>query len=212
MSLIDRVVAAVTPMESEEARREARAKARAAAGTNDWLALILQHHEAIEAAFAAVETAPDLSSRTVAMRHLAVILTGHSNAEESVIYPALVRSGHKSHAMMGYTEQAGAKANMGELEYLDPMSKEFMDKLEHVRGAVAHHMYAEENDRFLDLKQLSAADQAHLTQRFQEEFERYMRAGDELSRDMTGDGLHAAGAATTTGARPSARPPQAPAR
>jgi len=211
MSLIDRVVAAVTPMESEEARREARAKARAAAGTDDWLALILQHHEAIESAFAALEAAPDLSSRMVAMRHLAVILTGHSNAEESVIYPALVRSGHKSHAMMGYSEQAGAKANMGELEYLDPMSKEFRDKLEHVRGAVAHHMYEEEKDRFLDLRQLPAADQSRLTQRFREEFERYMKAGEEMSRDMIGDGLRAPGATNTTSARPSARPPHAPA-
>jgi hypothetical protein len=38
MSLIDKVVAAVTPPESEGKRREARAKARAAAGQNDWLA------------------------------------------------------------------------------------------------------------------------------------------------------------------------------
>jgi len=209
MSLIDRVVAAVTPMESEEARREARAKARAAAGANDWLALILEHHEAIESAFAAVDTAPDLSSRMVAMRHLAVILTGHSNAEESVIYPALVRTGHKSHAMMGYTEQAGAKANMGELEYLDPMSKEFMDKLEHVRGAVAHHMYEEENDRFLDLKQMPAADQARLTQRFREEFERYMKAGEQMSQDMLG-GLHPADAPAGATSASSTRSPHAP--
>jgi hemerythrin HHE cation binding domain-containing protein len=209
MSLIDRVVAAVTPMESEESRRQARAKARAAAGTDDWLALILQHHEAIESAFAAVQAAPDMSSRMVAMRHLAVLLTGHSNAEESVIYPALVRSGHKSHAMMGYTEQAGAKANMGELEYLDPMSKDFMDKLEHVRGAVAHHMYEEENDRFLDLKQLPAADQERLTQRFREEFDRYMKAGDKTSLDMT-EGLQSTSATNPAGARPGARPPHAP--
>ena len=39
MSIIDEVVAAVTPPESEESRREARAKALAAAGDGDWLAL-----------------------------------------------------------------------------------------------------------------------------------------------------------------------------
>ncbi len=204
MSLFDKVVAAVTPPESEESRRQARAKARAAAGTNDWLALILQHHEAIESAFAAVKAATDAPSRVAAQKHLALVLTGHSNAEESVIYPALVHAGHKSHATMGYTEQAGAKANMGELEYLDPMSQEFMDKFEHVRGAVLHHMYEEENDRFLDLKQLPATDQARLTQRFKEEFDRYMgtdrvSAGEEMADSMR-----------RPGARPSVQQPHSP--
>src|SRR6185437_1656907 len=122
----------------------------------------------------AVKLADTLATRRTALRSLAVILTGHSNAEESVIYPALVRAGHKSHALAGYTEQASAKAHMGELEFLDPMSQDFLDKLEHVRGAVAHHMYEEENDRFFDLKRLSAHDQEHLTERFREEFERYI--------------------------------------
>ena len=44
------------------------------------------------------------------------------------------------------------------------------DKLEHVKGAVAQHAYEEEHDRILDLKKLSAADQARLTQRYAEEF------------------------------------------
>lgn len=215
MSLLDKVVAAVTPPESEEARREARAKARAAAGSDDWLAIVLRHHEAIESAFAAVKTAPDATSRMAALKHLAILLTGHSNAEESVIYPALVRFGHKSHGMMGYTEQAGAKANMGELEYVDPMSQDFMDKLEHVRGAVAHHMYEEENDRFLDLKQIPAADQVRLTERFTEEFERYMRGGGDATSEQvttTTEGLRPTGPATGTTGRPGASQPHMPAR
>ena len=174
MSLMDKVVAAVTPPESAEKRREARAKAQAAAGQNDWLALVLQHHVEIEGAFAALKAAGDPASRLEAQKELAVLLTGHANAEEAVIYPALVHFGHKSHAMTGYTEQAGAKANLGELQYLDPMGQDYLDKLEHIRGAVVHHMYEEESDRFLDLKQIPVADQARLTQRFREEFERYV--------------------------------------
>jgi len=177
MSFVDKIAAAVTPPESEQARREARAKAHAAAGTDDWLAMILDHHVRIEDAFAAVKSAQGTTARTSALKSLALILTGHSNAEEAVIYPALVRCGHKAHAMSSYTEQAAAKANMGELEYLDPQSAEFMDKLEHIRGAVAHHMYEEENDRFLDLKELPIADQERLTRRYQEEFDRYMGTG-----------------------------------
>jgi hypothetical protein len=147
------------------------------AGQNDWLALVLLHHEQIETAFAAVKAAQDLRTRLMAHQELARLLTGHSNAEEAVIYPAMVHSGHKSHAMTGYTEQAGAKANMGELEYLDPISQEYLDKLEHIRGAVAHHMYEEESDRFLDLRrELPVGDQDRLTRRFKEEFDRYARA------------------------------------
>lgn len=174
MSFLDKVAAAVTPPESEKARLEARAKARAAAGLNDWLALILHHHVQIEDAFAALRAASGAAARTSGLKSLALILTAHSNAEEAVIYPALVRFGHKSHAMSGYTEQAGAKVNMGELEYLDPAGTEFLDKLEHIRGAVAHHVYEEESDRFLNLKQLPSDDQDRLTQRYKEEFDRYM--------------------------------------
>jgi hypothetical protein len=182
MSFLDKVVAAVTPPETERQRREAREKARAAAGSSDWLALILEHHVQIEGAFIAVKATRDASSRLAAHKELATLLTGHSNAEEAVIYPALVHFGHKTHGMAGYTEQAGAKANMGALEYLDPMSQDYLDKLEHIRGAVAHHMYEEENDRFLDLKKLPAADQERLTQRFREEFERYAGADQAAGR------------------------------
>jgi len=174
MSLIDKVMAAVTPPETEEARRRARAKAQAAAGENDWLALILSHHMQIESAFEAVKTALDVQARRTAEVELAVLLSAHANAEEAVIYPALIHFGHKAHGTMGYTEQAGAKANLAELDYLDPMSREYMDKLEHVRAAVAHHVYEEENGRFLDLKKLSPAEQTRLTMRYQEEFERFM--------------------------------------
>ena len=174
MYLIDKMVAAVTPPESEEKRQEARAKARAASGQNDWLAQILRHHEQIGAAFTAVRAAQDVTSRLHAQKELAVLLSAHANAEEAVIYPALVRFGHKSHGMAGYAEQAGAKANLGELEYLDPLSAEFLDKLEHVRGAVAHHMYEEEIHRFFDLKKLDSTEQIRLTERYMEEFDRYL--------------------------------------
>src|SRR6201996_3122421 len=174
MSILDKVVAAVTPLESEEDRRKAHDKARAAAGAGDWLAEILDHHEEIELAFANVKAARDSSTRRAAQLELAVLLGAHANAAEAVIYPALIHFGHQAHGTAGYTEQAGAKANLGELEYLDPLSQDYVDKLEHIRGAVAHHVYEEENDRFLDLKKLPASDQVRLTQRYHEEFERFM--------------------------------------
>jgi len=177
MSILDKVVAAVTPPESDESRRKARAKARAAAEAGDWLSQILDHHEEIDAAFAAVRAAQEATLRRTAQMELAVLLSAHANAEEAVIYPALIHFGHKMHGTAGYTEQAGAKANLGQLEYLDPMSQAFLDKLEHIRGAVAHHVYEEENDRFLDLKKLTASEQEWLTQRYAEEFDRFCGSG-----------------------------------
>ena len=107
-----------------------------------------------------------------------LLLTGHSVAEETVLYPALAQFGEKSRAAMSYTEHANAKTMLGELEYLSPMSQEYLEKLERLRDAVLHHMYEEEGTRFLELKQkVAAADQSRLTQRFQEEFERYCGMG-----------------------------------
>lgn len=175
MSVFDKIVAAVTPPESEEKRREARQKAKSlAAGSNDWLGLVLQHHEQIEAAFERVRSAQDAQSRISAHQALALILNGHSLAEEVVLYPKLADAHEKAHASMSYTEHAATKMQMGLLETLPVMSQEYLDKLEHIRGAVAHHMYEEESDRFVDLREkLSSDEHQRLTARFIEEFQRY---------------------------------------
>jgi hypothetical protein len=178
MSIIDKVIAAVTPPESDEARAKARARARAAAGQNDWLAMVLTHHEQVEAAFATVKAASDPTSRVASLKKLSTLLTGHSIAEEAALYPALSRADESAHATKAYTEQSAAKLQLGLLEDLPPMSQEFVDKLGHLEGAVAHHVYEEENNWFLDLKtKTPAADQDKLTQRYKEQFSRYM--GDE---------------------------------
>ncbi len=178
MSILDKVVAAVTPPETDEQRAQARAKARSAATDGDWLSLVLDHHRQIEAAFAAVKAATDAASRRAAQQRLALLLTGHSMAEEAVIYPALVKAGEQAHSTKAYTEQSAAKVQMGLLEDLEPMSQEYLDKLEHIRGAVAHHVYEEEGNWFVDLKtKLPAKDQTKITFRYREEFLRYTRDG-----------------------------------
>ena len=55
------------------------------------------------------------------------------------------------------------------------MSPDYFDKFEHVRGAVMHHMYSEENDWLIDLaKTEDAVLHARLSARYAEEFNRYM--------------------------------------
>jgi len=172
MSVIDKVLAAVTPPVSEEKRAEATANARAVARKGDWLWMVLDHHEAIRTAFDACKTAQAASDRTAAMKELAVVLNGHSLAEEVVLYPALAQAGEKMQAGHAYAEQTTAKMQMAELENIAASTPDWTDKLEHIEGAVLTHMYEEESGWFLTLHK-KAEHQARLTERYKEEFDRY---------------------------------------
>src|ERR1700744_2804916 len=178
MSIIDKAIAAVTPPVSDEKRQEAHKKARAAADPGDWLSQILDHHEGIDQAFAAVKSATSADSRRTALKRLGVLLNGHAMAEEAVIYPALAQAGKQGHANTAYTEQAAAKMQIAALETMDPMSDDYLDKLGHLQGAVQTHVYQEEGDWFLDMKQNAPSEaQAHATSRYEEEYGRYIDGG-----------------------------------
>lgn len=172
MSVVDKAIAAITPPESESARAEATSKAQAAAQPGDWLSLVLEHHRLLRSAMtAAIDAAP--SQRAAKMKDMAIILAGHAQAEEIVLYPALAKAKEKGHADMGYTEQVAVKMQMAELERLDPASQDWLDKLEHIQGAVLHHMFEEEGTWFLELKE-QGGDQSKVTQRYKEEYDRYV--------------------------------------
>jgi hypothetical protein len=175
MSILDKAIAAITPPESDEARAKARAKAQAAAPAGSWLAQILGHHREIEAQFAAVRAATDAAARRGEQRKLGLLLTGHSIAEEAAVYPALAADHQVGHAELAYQEQSAAKMEMGLLERLDPMSEDYLDKLGHIEGAVAHHVFSEEGTWFTELAEnASPGDQARITERYAEEYGRYM--------------------------------------
>ena len=177
MSLLDKVIASVTPEADEDQRQTARTRARELSGGSGWLALVLDHHEQVEAAFAAVKSAASPSSRRAAQRELAALLTGHSLAEEAVLYPAMALSDQKTHSGEAYTQQSAAKVQIAALDDLEPMSQDYLDKLEHLRAAVAHHVYEEESSWFPKLRQVADPTlQSRLTKRYGEEFTRYMGA------------------------------------
>jgi len=186
MSILDKVVAAVTPTESDNERRAARNRARELAAQHGWLAVVLDHHQRIEEAFAEVARADEGEARRDAERRLGVVLTAHSIAEESVIYPALAQAGERGSAASAYKEQAEAKVHMAELERLAPTSAEYLEKLEEIRKAVAHHVYEEEGTWFVELaNKASPADQGELQQRYIQEFGRYLGdADDELGGSL----------------------------
>ena len=177
MTLLDKAIAAITPPESEEARQEARLKAESLAAPGNWLATILDHHRGIEAQFEAVRAATDAKSRRAEEKTLGLLLTGHALAEEAAVYPALANDHQVGHAELAYQEQSAAKMELGLLERTDPMSQDYLDKLEHIRGAVAHHVYSEEGTWFAELAESAdAAEQDRITQRYDEEYRRYSGA------------------------------------
>ena len=185
MSLLDKVIGAVTPPESAQARQRAREDARALATPGSWFAMVLDHHVAIESCIAEIRGAPDASSRRLAQKQLAIVLTGHSVAEENVLYPALSEAGEKAHMTAGYTEQSAVKVQMAMLEELEPGSQDYLDKLEHIDGALRHHMYEEEGTWFPAVwNQASDSQRSRLDVRFREEYDRY------VGRDVGPIGVH----------------------
>jgi len=174
MSFLDRIASAIMPPESDEDRAEARRNAEGLARDGDWLSQALDHHRRIEASFGLAANGATSQERLSALKQLAAVLNAHSAAEEVVLYPAMTENGEKSHATMAYEEQSIAKVEMARLEKLDPMSEEWRDKLEHIKGAVQHHMYQEEGTWFPELRRASSPqNDAMLTRRYNEEFARF---------------------------------------
>jgi hemerythrin superfamily protein len=182
MSIIDKLVATVMPPESSRARQKARKQARALAEPGSWFAMVVEHHQQIEAAFDAVETAETAEQRRATQEWLSILLTGHSIAEEVTLYPALASHGEKVRAELAYQEQSAAKGEAAALDELDPMSEDYLDKLRHIRGAVTHHMYEEEHSRFRRLqKKASPETMSRLTTKYAEQFNRYV-GGDTAAK------------------------------
>jgi hypothetical protein len=82
---------------------------------------------------------------------------------------------YKAPSAEAYVEQSAAKVQITGLDEVEPMSKDYLDKLEHMLSAVAMHVYREESDGFPELhKSGEAVAQAKLSRRYKEEFDRYM--------------------------------------
>lgn len=135
---------------------------------------IVDQHKQIENYFSEARTAVDAQTAARAVDELATLLTGHANAEETVLYPDVAEYSGKTHAAMAYEEHAMTKVQLAKLRDLTPQSEEWREKLDHIESAVQQHMYQEEGSWLPDLaKNLSAERKGLLTRRYDEEFSRY---------------------------------------
>ncbi|BCW88452.1 hypothetical protein sos41_15920 [Alphaproteobacteria bacterium SO-S41] len=177
MTIVEKLQEAIgmTPTYTPEERAKVRAEAMDIAADVPWFSTILEHHIELEEAFANVKEAADESSRAEAQQILAFLLTAHANAEEAIVYPMMAIVGEASGAKHAYGEQAMAKMEMVKLDEIPvKMSKDYLEKLEEIRLAVAHHMMEEERDLFPTLAEKASDEQNEkLSVKYDEEFTNY---------------------------------------
>ena len=94
----------------------------------------------------------------------------------------MANTDQKGHAAEMYKEQSEAKIEIAALDDLEPMSQDYLDKLEEIRSAVAHHVAEEEGEYFPQLKEdADSTLNSKLTRLYKQEFERYMGADLKLA-------------------------------
>ncbi len=179
MSIMEKMQEAVgvTPTYTNQEREEIRAKAKSQA-TAKWFTMVLDHHKQIEAAFAALKQTKTVAERKAAQEKLATLLTGHSIAEEVIVYPFMKIDTSSMDAKHAYEEQSMAKMELVALDEIpNKISKEYDEKLEEIRLAVTHHMVEEERDFFPELQEKADAEENRkITQHYEAEFNRYLPA------------------------------------
>ena len=181
MSIVDKIAATVISHESAEDRAEARRKAEELCrGPDDWLTLWIEQNRKIEQLLEAARSGRDAAARGGAIRDFVTLVTGKALAEEMVLYPMLADD-HKGHTEKAYQEHVLLKIEMHKLEMLDPMSKEWLEKLELIQGAVLHHIFEEERAYAPELRKVLGDDDGMHSRRYREEFNKYAvgsEAGD----------------------------------
>lgn len=173
MSFLDRIAAAVLPAASDEDRAQARLQLEELAEGEAFAEDIIRQHKQIEQLFSSARDGAG-SNAEEAVSKLAMLLTGHSMAEEAVIYPEVSSHSGKTHAGMAYEEHAVTKIELAELQKLHPGSQEWREKLEHIESAVQQHVYQEESSWLPDVIRNAPLDERQrMSVEFREYFDRF---------------------------------------
>ena len=151
MSFLDRIASALTPAASDEQRRETRAAFEEMAVGEPFAEEILAQHRRIEALFAEAREASSGSGADALILELSELLYAHSMAEEAVIYPEVSENSSKAHAGMAYEEHAMTKVQLAALQKLQPGTRDWHEKLDHIESAVQQHVHQEEGSWLPDV-------------------------------------------------------------
>lgn len=176
MSLLDRIAATILPGASDKDRANARLQIEKLAAGETFAEDIIRQHKQIEQLFSDARSSTGESAHST-VTELAMFLTGHSTAEEAVIYPEFSSHSSKVHAAMAYDQHAMAKIELAKLQRLHPGSKEWRQKLGQIESAVQQHIYQEESSWLPDVIRFGPIDERRrMSVAFRDHFDRFDHA------------------------------------
>jgi hemerythrin superfamily protein len=163
------------------AQSQAQVQQAAAGQRADWFTAIRQHHQLIERAFDELLARDDqpFEQRDLQLRSLDQLLTAHSLAEETTIYPALALAGMRKEAENVYMVEAHIKIDAARVEMVAPgprNERDWVAPARTLRQAVLRHAKEDEEARlFPELqRRLNAAQNEQLSRAYAREFSRVM--------------------------------------
>ena len=131
----------------------------------DVVDLIMSDHREVERLFVVLENEP--AQRALALPVLTTLLTAHSRAEESEVYPAAAEAGGAEDVEHSQKEHLAADQLLGRLADTDPMAPEFEERLKELVDAISHHVEEEEKTVLPGMRERMDADRlAELADRF----------------------------------------------
>jgi hypothetical protein len=127
--------------------------------------LIMNDHRELERIFDQLMTEPDKRPSLVPV--MITLLTAHSRAEESEVYPAARDAGGSEDVEHSQKEHLEADRIAERLTSLDPESPEFSEVLEELIEGVTHHVEEEEETVLPHMRErMDAATLRELGERF----------------------------------------------
>lgn len=109
----------------------------------DVVDLIMKDHREVERLFEQLKSDP--ASRPGLLPVLTTLLTAHSRAEESDVYPAAAQAGGADDVAHSQEEHVEADELLEQLAATDPESPDFEEVLQKVVDSVSHHIEEEES-------------------------------------------------------------------
>ncbi len=153
--------------------------------TGDVVDLILKDHRELERMFDTLLNEPD--TRPTLVPVMTTLLTAHSRAEESEVYPAARRAGGEDDVEHSQKEHLEADQLALKVAATDPRSAEFEDVLRELVDAVNHHVEEEEETVLSGIRErIDAARREELGEAFLAAREEHL--GDQPA-DITKDQL-----------------------
>ena len=131
----------------------------------DVVDLIMSDHREVERLFDVLKNEPEKRSLTLPV--LTTLLTAHSRAEESEVYPAAAESGGAEDVEHSQKEHLEADQLLAKLADTDPDAPEFEKRLQDLVDAITHHVEEEEKDLLPGMRErMDEAELNRLADRF----------------------------------------------